>query len=764
MYGHGGKIFLSSALAAVFASAAFAGFPMSGGDAAVRRNVVASGGAIASGTGLSLNCALAEAVVSTFSGAGFKFSSGLLSISAQPGTVISITSVSKATGTLELAWIAPGLDGFLGAVNGGYYRIDSSSEPAHVFDPTVFIAEFSTSVTPGDLQAYVLGGLQPNTTYYTRVYLADSRKMVAERSAPGDESTLANLPVSPAVSGVYSSSVSFVWSIPPGDAEGYALDASSTSFGSLFPGGLIYSSATDQGLQLTLTVTGLAPLTSYYFRLASLNWQQDVNFGTIMLVRTLEAPVPLPIEGLASLPNALARSVLFNWSNPVYADPMGVLVQMSTAPIIQTAANGTDYHDGDLMADGAVILSSAAAAEQVHTGLLLNSTYYYRFSSRNTAHAYSVFVSTECMLDLPPMSPGGLQASLNPARTEVALSWSGVVSNHDGSNFRFAGEPLELSRYDIYRATGVINPVWTFVASTAASSTGVVLPVSDPDIPCYYKVSALDSRGEVADSMVVDTGRNLYAVAPDMVSRIKIPSEMARVVTPGGNSAGNPLFFAARENAGDVGGKVLKSVEFIPFQAPSGVEVANFRLDTPDLDIILRYDAVNGQVVPSGFTASAASLSSFKPSIATEEAASSLGAFWFNGREYVKVFGKVDPESQTVTVRSAMPGKYQIRSLARSSGVNFDVSQMSTKVITPNNDTINDSVIFTLENPRASAFSGKIYDLKGAFVAEMLLGTALADTLEWNGRAGGSVVPRGVYVYQITAEGKTFTGTIVVIR
>lgn len=764
---------VSFAVALVFWSAhcALAGIPMSGGDNSLRRNLVSGGGGVSSGAGFVLNGALAESAVSTFSGTGFKFGSGFMPLAAQPGSVVNITAVSKTTGTLELAWTAPGLDGFLGVVSGGLYRIDTSSEVSHVFDPTVFVTEFSTSVTPGEAQAYTLTGLEPNTTYYTRVYLADDRKMVAERSAPGDESTLSNLPVSPALSGVFASSVTFTWTLPPGNAEGYRVDGSSTSFGALFPGGTVLSSSTELGTVLTLAVTGLYPETTYFFKLASLNWQRDVNFGTIIATRTLPGIAPLPIGDLASLRDAAARRLLFSWTNAVYDSPAGVLVQMSTMPIISGLTAGVSYGNGNVFPDGSVVLSSAAGSSQLHENLALNSTYYYRFSSLNTAQVYSVFVATECILDLQPMSPAGLQASLDAGRTEITINWSGVASNRDGSMFRNAYEPMELARYDIYRATGVIRANWSLVASVPVSSLTATVPVPDPTTAYYYKVVAADTVGLPGVSMVVDTYRNLYAVAPDQVSRLRIPAEMSGVVTPAGNPAGRPLFFAAQERSQDEGGKVMKSVEFAAIQAPNGSELAGFRLERPAMDIVLRYDTENGQVVPSSVKAAAsgegapAALASLAPSsVRASEADTKLGVYWFNGREYVKVFGTVNPEEQTITVRSALPGSYQIRSLVRTGGVSFDVKEMSNKVITPNGDGFNDYVVFTLDNPRDSAFGGKIYDLTGALVAEMRPGSQVADTLEWDGRSGGTVVPRGVYVYQIKSEGKTFNGTIVVIR
>ena len=138
------KTLLLAAALSARAAALFAGLPMAGGDNSVRRSVVSGGGKVSSGGGVSLLCALGEEAVSTFSGAGFRFDAGYMQLAAQPGSVIALTAVTKATGTLELAWTAPGLDGFLGGVPNGLYRLDYSSSVSHPFAPTSFVAEFST--------------------------------------------------------------------------------------------------------------------------------------------------------------------------------------------------------------------------------------------------------------------------------------------------------------------------------------------------------------------------------------------------------------------------------------------------------------------------------------------------------------------------------------------------------------------------------------------------------------------------------------------
>ena len=147
-------------------------------------------GQISSGGGFSLNTSIGEAAFSSASAAGFAVNPGYIKLAAQPGSVVAITAVTKSTGTLELAWIAPGADGFQGSVGNGVYRLDYSSDPAHSFSPTVYRTEFSTSVTPGAAQRLNIEGLEANTTYYTRIYLGDAGKVIAENSAQSAESTL----------------------------------------------------------------------------------------------------------------------------------------------------------------------------------------------------------------------------------------------------------------------------------------------------------------------------------------------------------------------------------------------------------------------------------------------------------------------------------------------------------------------------------------------------------------------------------------------
>lgn len=754
-------------LLALVASPALAGDAMVGAGVALKRNAATSAGELVSSAGAKLNNAVAEAAVSSFSGAGFKLYSGLMHLAAAPGTVTSIVAVSKATGTIELAWTAPGLDGFVGAVASGFYRIDSSSDPAHVFDPTVYSVEIPTGVVPGAAHSYRLTGLEPNTTYYSRVYLADARRVVADSSDASEEATLSRPPVSPVLSSVFSSSVAFTWSLPTPDAAGFRIDSSSSNFGALGAGAPVVSSRTDAGVTVTLTVTGLSPGTTYFFRLGSLNWQGDLNFETVIATRTFKGG-PQPVENLAAAADALGRKVAFTWTVMPFDDPAGVVVQVSSNPIGASVQNGTSYAPGSVLADGSVIRSTSAEDAHLETALELDTTRYFRLYTHDLAKVYSIHVATQIVLDLPPMAPAGLSLTPGADGSSLTVRWSGVSSNSDGSSFKLPGSPSgwELSRFDVYRATGLIQPNWVLLA-TAPATADAYTDVPPGAQPYYYRVVAADGYGPASQpSMVVDTQRSVYVVAPDRVSRLRVPAELAGLLRASGNPYGKDVVITAVEQPADLGGRVVKSVRFDATLSPDNQPATELKFPEGQVEVTLHYEVAGGQVVPSaagGGGGGAAVLAALEPKVAASGAAQRLGAYWFNGREYVKLYGRVDPAGQTVSVRTGMPGAYQIRTVLRESGFDFDRSGTFNKAITPNGDGLNDAAVFVFDNPKDSAVTGRVFDLKGGFVADMRAGP-IANSLQWDGKAGGRAVSRGVYLYQIQAEGRAFNGTVMVIR
>lgn len=751
------------ALCAAFAAATASAEPrLTGTDVSIPRGVVGAGGGALTGGLYLFDGAAGEGAIGAPAGGAYKLESGVVPQLAQPGTVTAIVAATKSTGTLELTWTAPGLDGLQGAVGAGSYRLDWSSDSAHVFAPTTFQTEFATTCAPGQAQSYNVTGLLANTTYYARVYLSDARKFVAETSTASAESTLARVPPNPSFTGVFATSVTISWTIPTDGAEGYKLDASTTNFGQLFPGGVVTTSQTPNGLAVTLTVGGLTPYTSYFFTLASLNWQSETNYSAVLATRTLPGG-PIPVLNLASQLDALGRAITLTWTNPYFANQVGATVVVSTNPITFTPSDGTPYALGSVLSDGSVVASTAADVSHLQGALSLDTTAYFRIYSKNVLNEYSVAVATSLVLDLPPLAAAGLQSATTVDGASVTLTWAQTSSNLDGSAFKAAlPDPWELDRYDVYRATSIARAGWTLVGSTNAAAGSFLTALPVPGQVYYYKVVPRDAfPGGGADQvMAADTLGNLYAVSPDNVTRLKIPAELASFVTAQGNPSAKPLIVRASERPGDLGGRIVKSVQFRTVSAPDA-STLSLSLPSAKGGVDLHYETAGGLIVPSALGPSGV----LQPAVGAAEAPTLLSAYYAGANDTAaKLFGRVDPLEQTVHVDSALLGTYQIRTVLRDQAFSFDLSGVSNKAITPNGDGLNDTVVFTFDNPKDSLFSGRIFDIRGALIAEMKPGPLAGASLMWDGRSGGVVVPRGVYIYQIKAEGKTFNGTVVVIR
>ena len=98
----------------------------------------------------------------------------------------------------------------------------------------------------------------------------------------------------------------------------------------------------------------------------------------------------------------------------------------------------------------------------------------------------------------------------------------------------------------------------------------------------------------------------------------------------------------------------------------------------------------------------------------------------------------------------------------------FEITRIRPdKIFTPNGDGWNDYFEIQYANPKDGSVKGRIYDLRGALVAEMGKG-ATENSLRWEGKdINGNPAPGGVYIYQIQVTGpekKVINGTVVVAR
>jgi hypothetical protein len=295
---------------------------------------------------------------------------------------------------------------------GTRYRLQGSST---AFTPGTLVVSSTTSNLFAALTA-----LLPNTTYELRVSALNYNN-VPSLTALSSTSTLAAAPtaLSETFLGVFETSATLGWAAMPetpqsASAQGYRLQASSTNFGALQPGGLVYSSATAALAASTLTLTGLDRNTTYYFRVGSLNWNSAANFTVLGATATKTQLVTGP-----QVYGVFETSATLNWA-ALPASP-----QSQSAQGYALEASSTNF--GALLAGGAVLSSATTSLEQstlTVSGLEADTTYYFRVGALNWAGAANPVSAGSTSTLSSPVAPAFSAIYL----TSAVVSWSAVAS------------------------------------------------------------------------------------------------------------------------------------------------------------------------------------------------------------------------------------------------------------------------------------------------------------------------------------------------
>jgi len=177
-----------------------------------------------------------------------------------------------------------------------------------------------------------LGQLAANTTYFVRVGSLWNGATSYPLTPLPSTSTLTTPITTEQYYQVNMTSVAVSWAafgIGPGNntSEGYELDASTAGD---FTGQLFMSSNTAPAVS-TLTLTGLTPSTTYFFRVGGINYNDVVNFTVMSATQTLGVPTPMGLAG-----NAIGVSSI-SWAWGAFSNIPGIsyILYQATSPTTQ---------------------------------------------------------------------------------------------------------------------------------------------------------------------------------------------------------------------------------------------------------------------------------------------------------------------------------------------------------------------------------------------------------------------------------------------
>ena len=447
-----------------------------------RSAVTAGGGATSASDSHRLTLTIGEEVTaSTAASATRVVRPGLGHIFSYPGPVTDLDARADVSRTsMTLTWTAPGYDGGLVDLQAGtsyFIRIASYTVPdTFVFQRAQLILDASGD-PPGAAVDAGATGLAPNTTWYLGLWTTDWTGNISTASARGAASTLADPPIfvaSPFLE-VFSASVTVRWAALPASpssstSEGYVVEASSTDFGALSPGGVIYSSATSDVLVTTLTVSEPALTTDklYYFRVASLNWQGRPNYIALGSVMTaFEAQPPIPAD--PAFTDLSTGSLVVRWDrngNPLF----------------------TSYQlDASLSSGFSEYSSSTTFNLFAATGTLSpNTTYFFRVNATtDTSSSLFAGLGSTMTLAYTPASAPSTFSDVGPH--VMTLSWL------------TGGNPVDLSSYTVVLSTEAFFPNVSEGNLAMSTSPAGALPTATlaalPNTTYYAFVAALNSVG-----------------------------------------------------------------------------------------------------------------------------------------------------------------------------------------------------------------------------------------------------------------------------
>lgn len=512
-----------------------------------------------------------------------------------------------------------------------------------------------------------------------------------------------------------------------------------------------FSGALAPGALESRALGGLYPASTWYFSVVALDATGQRSAIDTKSTGAFQAST-LPTSVAPSVPSGLTaiegnRRVTLAWAD------------------LSAAGKGLDFahyrleRSTDLVTFIAVTTTTATG--YADAPLRAGVTDYYRLIARDLRGNESAAsaIASALPYTILPMEPLGVTVSATP--TDVTLAWSPVTRFGDGSPFVSTSTPDvdELIGYSVFRSTDSRALEFLHVSSLPFITTSLVNATGG--LGYYYHIKSYNTQGISTNTLTVSSlGDRLFSVDTSG-TQLTLDAANSLLLNAATNGRGADIRIMATRRPQDVGGQVFQSAKWAAFL--EGVtELPTFSLPKP-ARVTLHFDTAGGVVVPT--TAPVTGLSVAGAAEAPAGVAPrNIGMYWFNGAEYKKMYGTVDAAAQTVSVETPNLGLYQVRALFRANGAVFDLSNVSGRVITPNGDGLNDSVIFTFDpGPNNAPVTGRVYDVTGGFVADMQAGL-VPNTLVWNGKMNGRAAASGVYVYKIEGDGKTYTGTVVVAR
>jgi len=469
-----------------------------------------------------------------------------------PAAITSLSAPSSTSNSVQLRWTAPGDDGTNGTATTYDIRYSTTAITAGTFGSAQQATGEPQPSVAGTIQTMTIGSLTPSTTYYFAMTTADEvpntsaiSNVVSKATVAPPDGTRPGTVTDLVASSPTASSIDLTWTAPGDDGfvgtvasyeiRRAAVPLTSQNFGT---GTIVTPPAPlAGGTQQTMTVTGLAPATVYYFALKArdeIDWGLVSNSDSSRTLPLVDLTPPSDIEDLTASGSG-TTTLFIRWTSPGDDGASGTAARYEVRYATTPPAGGTWFDTATPVSPEPPAPAAGGTSQSMTiTGLTPGTMYYIAMKTRDEALNWSGLsnVANGTTQDEPPPdleAPGTVTdlAAGSPTATSVALSWTapgddGLTGTAAGYEIMRSGAPIDAQNWSDAEPLGA-------VPAPAPGGTPQTFTVGGlaSDTVYYFALRARDEAGRWSEISNTDSTRTLAPPDGTAPARITVVSAQA---------------------------------------------------------------------------------------------------------------------------------------------------------------------------------------------------------------------------------------------
>ncbi|MCE1187951.1 MAG: fibronectin type III domain-containing protein [Ignavibacteria bacterium] len=629
-------------------------------------------------------------------------------------------------------------------------------------------------VYQGTGNSVVVTGLTAGTTYYVAVYeFNGSAATINYKATPGTGSqiTVCTAPTLSAATSVGGAGFTINWSAVTG-ASGYKLDVCTDNGMTQFVTG--YNNLDVTGS--SKVVSGLSPVTSYYYQLRASNAAGSSASSTVQSTSTIAAD-PTAQSSNITFTNAAATSFTINWTSGDGANRIVVMKQGSAVSVDPT--DGTTYTanaafgSGSTTGTGNYVVYEGPGNSVAVTGLTKGLTYYvavYEYNGASTNTNYLTPSTATGSKATPALAghiviaevygAGGNSGATytndyvllyNPTSSPVDVTgWSLQYASSTGTSWSstgaFASATIAKDSYFLIKlfSGGAIGSA---LPTANVTATGINMSATAGKVAICNNSTALSGATPSSSAIVDLVGFGSGTTAYEGSGRATAPSAntdaIRRKDNTGAQNSSSTYYTTGNgwdsdDNANDFFVVTLSAGSLLP------VELTSFSVSQMQGHPVLNWSTAS-EVNNSGFYVVRA------------------GADRMNWQRIDFVAGKgyTNSASQyTYVDKKANAGTYYYRlEQVDNDGKMTPSVEKMVKIEAPKSyelaqnypNPFNPSTVISYSLPQESKVELRVYSITGQLMAELVNGTEAAGIHQVS--FDGTKLSSGLYIFQLRANG-----------